>query len=428
MTSSQGFSFGGHSIAKLAKELETPFFLFSEESIEKEFQKFYASFVERYPKVRIDYCVKANREVAILKILRRLGAHVEIFAGWELELVKRAGFHPSQVVYDSPHKTPAEIEQALESGIHAFYADSCVDLENIEQAARSKDRVAQVALRIDLIPWSPTSLVNAWVKKFGVPYSEVLESFHFARRCCSHLEMVGLSTHLGSQRLSPQPFLKALEKLLPLGRQLESERFGISEISLGGGFPSPGLARYALLGMALLPLGINLTRKAKPLSTFGHQIAERFAELASRFQNPPILALQPGRSIVGEAAIAIARVAAVKRNWVFLDISANCLPESLFFAQREIFLADKANHLPKRGYNIAGRGLNTGDNLAFGVILPDPQVGDVAVIRDAGAYSLSRANRYTTLTPPAYLIHKDGTLVKIRREENIEDILAPMVL
>jgi len=98
----------------------------------------------------------------------------------------------------------------------------------------------------------------------------------------------------------------------------------------------------------------------------------------------------------------------------------------LFFAQREIILPEKIRERKVFKYNVAGSGLNSADNLGLDIKMPKPEVGDLVIILDAGAYSISRANRFTILNPPVYLVTKRGTIKLIRRAETYEDVIAPM--
>lgn len=418
--------FSDTDIIPLAKKIATPFFLFSEQILEENYKELKKSFSAFYPKTRVDFSVKTNNELVILKILKRLGSGAEISCGHELYLAKLAGFSPDQITFDGPGKKKADIDFALSENIHAFYADSCQDLKKINDLAENKKVKTRVAIRINLgLKSILLGIAEAFIDKFGVPENEALQAYRVARNL-ENLEIIGITTHLGSQILAPEPYLKAIDKLTGLAQNLEKEGVKISEINLGGGYPSQTLIKTTLPNLFLSQFGLKLKTSATPISEFGQIISSHFGQKVQKLKIKPTLALQPGRSITSSMGIAVAKVEVVKKDWVFLDISTSSLPESLFFCQREIILAKKIKDKKVFRFNVAGCGLNSADNLGLNIKMPKPEVGDIVIILDAGAYSISRANRFTILNPPVYLVTKEEEIKLIRRAENYEDIISPM--
>ena len=141
----------------------------------------------------------------------------------------------------------------------------------------------------------------------------------------------------------------------------------------------------------------------------------------------PALALEPGRSIVGDAAVLVTRVRGVSGSWAFLDASRNHLGESpLLFGRRILPERESGPGLRRRAYHLAGNTLNTRDVIDVRRKLPPLGEGDLLVFADAGAYTISRASRYAGLSPPVLLLEPDGTLRTIRRAEALEDLEGPM--
>jgi len=200
----------------------------------------------------------------------------------------------------------------------------------------------------------------------------------------------------------------------------------VEEINIGGGYPSQSLIKTTLPGLVLSVAGLKYKTQATPIEEFGERVSSRFAREVKILKHKPVLVCQPGRSVVSSMGIGVSRVVSVKPNWVFLDISNNVLPVSLFFAQREVLIANKVGRKATEKFNISGSSLNSADVLATNQSLPDVVAGDICVIMDAGAYTISRASRFATLSPAVFLIREKGKIDLIRRKETYEDVASCM--
>lgn len=417
--------FDSINIINFTKKIATPYFIFSENVLITNHRTFLKSF-SGYPNLRIDYSVKTNNEIAVLKILKKEGVCLEISCGYELELAEIAGFLPAQMTYDGPVKSIEDITLALNKGINAFYVDSLDDAKRIETVAKKLKKAAPIGLRLNLgIKSILSGIAETYIGKFGIPYADLTRYYQQINRS-KYLKLIALSTHLGSQILTPKPYLKAIKTLADLANQLIKNGAIIREISLGGGFPSRTLIKTTLPQIIFSAFDLPFRDRVTPLSEFGAKISLSFSQQFKKFPLlKPTLVLQPGRYISGNMGIIVARVCVVKKNWIFLDVSTSSLPESIFFARREILVANKINLKPNRKYFVAGAGLNSADN--FGRFhLPEVIAGDIVIILDAGAYSISRSNRFTVLNPPIYMITATGRTKLIRRKETYEDIIGPM--
>lgn len=419
--------FSGVEVQSLAQRVGTPFFLFSEKILRENYREFNKTFSSGYKNTRIDYSVKTNNEISVLKILAKEGSWAEIVAGYELELCKKAGFPPHKTIFDGPCKSDEEIELGIKSGIHAFYADSVGEFDRLNALARKMDKTVGVGLRINLGLRSVLEgPAETYIGKFGVDYEKAFEILVSASTL-PNLKVIAISTHLGSQILSVEPYLKAVGKMFRLASELYKGGIAIQEINLGGGFPSQTLVKMTLPSFFLSMMGIKLEQRPLPISIYGREISSKFSKEIVRHKLPKLtLAVQPGRSISSSMGIAVAKARVVKKNWVFLDISTSSLPESIFFAKRRLVVLGKKPSADKVKYSIAGRGLNSADNFAINESFPEIYEGDTFIILDAGAYSISRANRFTTLNPPVYMIRESGKIEKVRREETFKDVLGPM--
>lgn len=419
--------FDGVDIEKFAKGRRTPFFLFSERILRDNYKNFKNYFTSHYKNTRIDYSVKTDYEKSVLKILNEEGSSAEIVASFELELLKNVGIPARKVVFDGPCKTDEEISFCLNEGIHAIYADSADELDRINGIARRMRVKAHVGLRIRLgLKTFLTDLTYRFVSKFGVGYDEALETLVRAKEL-ANLKIIAISTHMGSQMLKPDKYLKACDMLTRLAKECREVGVNISEISLGGGFPSKTLIKVSPLNFILTNLGAIPKQNPVPLKEFGSRISRIFAENVKKYHLAKItLALQPGRAISSNIGIAVSRVWVVKKGWAFIDISTSSIPESFLFAKRRIIPVVRHTRSRAIRYSIAGKGLNSVDNFTFNEPFPEIKPGDLMVVLDAGAYSISRANRFTTLNPPIYMIEENGNIEVVRREETYKDVLGPM--
>jgi diaminopimelate decarboxylase len=418
--------FDGKNVENLAKRFGTPFFLFSERKLRENYRNFVKEFSAGYKNIRVDFSVKTDYEKSVLKILKDEGTSAEIVAKFELQLLKNIGFPARKVVFDGPCKTDEEIEFCLKEGIHAFYADSVEEIYRINSIAKKLGKIASVGLRLNLgIKSTMIDITYRFVSKFGVPLTGIYDRLVQVSKL-PNIKIIAISTHMGSQTLSPKKYLKACDVLIKLTSVLKEKGIIIKEISLGGGYPSKTLIKVTPLSFLLSNFGVKQNLKQASLKKFGTDISRRFAEKIKKYGLSDItLAFQPGRSISSNMGIAISKVWVIKKGWAFIDISTSSIPESILFAQRRVIPAKKKSGEMKR-YNIAGKGLNSVDNFAIGESFPKVEVGDYMVVLDAGAYSISRSNRFTTLNPPVYMIRQDGEIEMVRRGETYKDVLGPM--
>jgi diaminopimelate decarboxylase len=400
----------GVPLAELAERLGTPFFLFGESRLRANWQA-----LERGlgAGTVLRYCAKTNRETAVLETLAGLGAHVLASHAAEAALAVRCGFPPERIAYARPVLTPEELDAALDLGVPLFHVHHPGDLAQLEAAAERAGRRVRVSFRLrGAAGLSPLGWLN---RRLGLDADEIVAA---AQRAAASpwLEPAALNFYLGTQQSSLDGFTRVFCGVLDLVQQT-----GVTfrEVNLGGGIPSPTLRRVGprqVIGRLRDRLGPSSSN----LETFAARLGERFRELTSGLAEPPVLAAEPGRSIVGDAAVLVTRVRAVRGSWLFLDASRNHLPESpLLFARRILPLSEKR---ADRFWNLSGCTLNTLDVLDLHRRLPPLAPGDGLAFCDAGAYSISRASSYAGLSPAVHLLAADGTVRMARRAQGVEDL------
>ncbi len=403
----------GVALAELAERLGTPFFLMSESRLWTNYQA-----LERGlgAGAILRYCAKTNREAAVLETMSALGSHLLASHAAEAALAVRCGFPPERIAYARPVLTPEELDTAIGLGVPLFHIHHPDDLAKLEAAAARANRPVRVSFRLrGVAGLSPLGRLN---RRLGLDADEIVDA---ARRAAASpwLEPAALNFYLGTQQSSLDGFTRVFRGVLDLLKRLPTLR----EVNLGGGIPSPTLKRVGprhLIGRLRDRLASSSPGN---LEAFAARLGTRFRELVetSGLSEPPVLAAEPGRAIVGDAAVLVTRVRAIRGSWLFLDASRNHLPESpLLFARRILPLSEGKG--AERFWNLSGCTLNTLDVLDMHRRLPTLAPDDGLAFCEAGAYSISRASSYAGLSPAVYLLEAAGTVRQVRRAAGVEDL------
>ncbi|MCU0612717.1 MAG: alanine racemase [Candidatus Eisenbacteria bacterium] len=398
--------YGGCPVDELVRETGTPAFIYLDERVSRNYRHF-AEACEVPPwDGAVFYSAKTAPEPRLLRILRGHGAYVEVACLRELELALRNGFEPSRIMLDGPAHTEEVLRQALARGVELVKVDSLDQLRTVAAASNGSSVRVLLRLRSPTPRWAQ-SPAEGLITRFGLSGVDLRRAWD-ALRSYSHVHLDGLAVHVGSQVAGTGPYRRAGAALARAARDAWNAGLRPAILDVGGGFPSATLRSPSAAAMARAMLG---RAPAPPLRAYG--AALRDALRPGRVpEEVTTIALEPGRVLVGSAAVLVTRVAAVKGSWVFLDASRNFVPESLLFAQRTFLPARRGATAARR--NLAGCTLSGGDVLALGARLPQCSVGDVLVMLDAGAYTLSKANRFTTAIPPVFALTGEGRLEAMR--------------
>ena len=316
------------------------------------------------------YAVKANSSLAVLALLAKAGAGFDIVSGGELYRVLQAGGDPSKIVFSGVGKTAAEVEYALESGIHSFNCESEAELALIDAKAARLGKTAGFSIRVnpdvDAVthPYISTGLSQ---HKFGIAIACAAGVYERSRQF-RNLSAEGVSCHIGSQILDPSPILEAVDKVLSLANTLRAQGHPIRHVDLGGG-----------LGVAY-----HTGEKSPEIRAFVETLSSRLH--ASGLS----VMIEPGRSIVGPAGVLLTRVLYRKRNgekeFLIVDAAMNDLIRpSLYRAHHEI-LPLRKNALPPVIMDVVGPVCETGDFLARDRSMANAMPGDFLAVSTAGAY------------------------------------------
>ncbi len=396
---------GAVNLEQVAQDAGTPCYVYSADAIRSRFEE-YASAFAGMPHL-ICYAVKANGNLAVLKLLARAGAGFDIVSGGELFRVLKAGGEAAKTVFSGVGKTEREIEEALKAGIHSFNCESAGELETLSAIAARIGGKAPAALRVnpdvDAVthPYISTGMRE---HKFGIPMSEV-EAICEKARGLEGLEIDGVSCHIGSQILDPEPMLEAAERMVELAMRLRGRGFAIRSLDLGGGL---GIAYHA--GQA------------------GPSISEFARALRRKIEGSGLTVMvEPGRSIVGEAGVLVTRVLYRKRSggkeFVIVDAAMNDLIRpALYQAHHEIVALRQRPETVRA--DVVGPVCETGDFFARNREIPDVAPGDFVALASAGAYGFSQSSNYNSRPRVAEVLVEGGAWRVVRERETYESLVA----
>jgi diaminopimelate decarboxylase len=400
----------GVPLAKIAREVGTPFYVYSRGELERAYRAFDAA-LDGMPH-QVCYAVKANATLGILNVLIKLGAGADIVSGGELVRWVKAGGDPSKVLFSGVGKTQSELEMALDAGIGTFNVESAEELEVLDRVARAKGVRARIALRVnpdvdpETHPYISTGLKQ---NKFGVGMSEARALLGRAATL-GGLEVIGVDCHIGSQLTKTTPFSDAIARVITLVHELAEDGIAISHIDVGGG------------------LGIDYGKgDAAPPSPAQYGAAVRDA-LAPLSALGVTLYTEPGRVIVGRAGALVTRVVYRKRNEVkhftIVDAAMNDLMRPALYGSFHPMKPVVSPERPTITTDVVGPICETTDFFARDRQLPELAQGELLWIGAAGAYGAAMASNYNTRPrAPEVLVSSDRYTV-IRERESYEQLLA----
>lgn len=390
---------------QIAEAAGTPCYVYSADGILGRFRSYDDAF-GGIPHT-VCYAVKANSNLALLRLLADAGSGFDIVSGGELYRVLKAGGDPAKVVFSGVGKTREEIEYGLSSGIFGFNCESEPEIRLIDEAAARMGKRARVAVRVNpdvdasTHPYISTGLRE---HKFGVDISEVEEVYRRALPL-RNISLEGVSCHIGSQLLDTRPLIEAVTKLLHLVDRLRAEGIPISHVDLGGGLGVP-----------------YRETDVRP------RIRDFVAHLGTLLDGRGLHAMiEPGRSIVAEAGVLLTRVLYRKRNgekeFTIVDAAMNdLLRPALYQSHHEILPARQSENEPIRA-DIVGPVCESADFLARDREIAGVAPGDLLAICTAGAYGFVLASNYNSRPRAAEVLVEGETWRVVRRRETYADLV-----
>ena len=395
----------------IAAEVGTPVYVYSTATLTRHYRVFTAAFGAQ--PVTVCYALKANSNLAIVKTLAELGAGADVGSEGELRRALAAGVPPQRIVFSGVGKTRQEIAFALAAGILQFNIESEPELEVLSELAAARGGEAQVGIRVnpDVDPNTHAKITTGLKEnKFGIDAERVPEIYARAA-ALPGVRPVSLAVHIGSQVTDLAPFRAAFTGIAQLTERLRGAGHEVRRLDLGGG------------------LGIPYSEHVPPApSEYARAVLEAVGHLGCE------LVFEPGRVLVGNAGVLLARVIYVKegrqRRFAVVDAAMNDLVRpTLYEAWHDIRPVIQARpDAPRAPVDLVGPVCETGDTFATERQMPPLVAGDLLSFASAGAYGAVMASGYNSRRlVPEVLVRGAGHAV-VRPRQSYEDMLAQDVL
>jgi diaminopimelate decarboxylase len=397
------------SLSAIAEAVGTPFYCYSTATLERHYRVFRDAFASE--KAVICYAMKANSNQSVLRTLARLGAGADVVSGGELKRALAAGIPPGKILFSGIGKTEAELRAALATDILCINVESEPELDLLSRLAVESGRTARVSVRVNPDVDAGTHAKISTGKsenKFGIPILHARAVYARAAKLPG-LQVTGVDMHIGSQITDLSKLETAFRILAEFVQTLRGDGHAISHIDFGGGL---GIPYY-------------MDRAAPPAP-------DAYAAMVKRVTHNLgcTLMFEPGRLIVGNAGILVARVIYVKRgeakNFVIIDAAMNDLIRpTLYEAHHDILpVVEAAPGAPKLVADVVGPVCESGDYLALDRALPEPKAGDLIAILTAGAYGAVQAGTYNTRALVPEVLVKDDQYAVVRPRIEVEELIA----
>lgn len=391
-------------LEELAQRYGTPCYVYSRAALERSLGDYQQALAGQAH--LICYAVKANSNLAVLNLLARQGAGFDIVSAGELQRVLAAGGDPAKVVFSGVAKTGAEMQQALAAGIHCFNIESLAELERLQQVASDLGTRAPVSIRVNpdvdakTHPYISTGLRE---NKFGIDIADAT-SVYARAAAMSHIDVIGVDCHIGSQLTETRPFLDALQRVLALVDELAQSGIVLQHLDLGGG------------------LGVQYQDENPPspqqyISELRQVIGERQLTLI----------FEPGRSIVANAGLLLTRVEYLKsnpeKNFAIVDAAMNdMLRPALYQSWMGLDVVTPHDDVASKNWDVVGPVCETADFIARDRQLALQQ-GDLLALRSAGAYGFVMSSNYNSRgRAPEIMIDGEQHYV-VRERESFVDLV-----
>lgn len=415
----------GINVNELAKKVPTPFYLYSQKTIQNHYQGLSEAFSGLNP--LICYSIKNCSNLHILKLLADIGAGMDVVSKGELFRAVQVGVDPSKIVFAGVGKSSDEIRTAIERGIGWINIESEEELLNINQIASELKKMINVAIRINPNVYDPRThqktATGIQDSKFGIDMLQA-KKLYIDFLSNEYVKLTGLHIHIGSPIYSGDPYQKAITKVLDFISELRSEGVTINMIDIGGGF----LAKY------------NGTESVNNWNEYSDKIVPLLQDFAN---NGGQVVLEPGRSIAANAGILVTKVLyrkqGVHKKFVIVDTGMSHLIRPAFYDAYHFIwpVSTSAGYLPEQNrtissqleetldkYDIVGPICESSDFLAKDRALPSVEQGDLLAVFTAGSYAMSMASQYNSIPRPAEILVSDNKARIIRKRETYEDLVA----
>ena len=392
-------------VRQIAEAVGTPFYCYSSATLIRHYQVFADALSGLDTK--IFYAVKANSNVALVRLLARQGAGADIVSAGELAIALAAGVSPADIVFSGVGKKRDEMRAALEAGIGQFNVESEPELNTLSEVAAGMNTTASIGIRLNPNVDAKThAKITTGIaeNKFGVGWPAARDLYARAAELPG-IKVKAAAVHIGSQITTLEPYEKAYRRLLEMVDQLEQDGHDISTIDLGGG------------------LGIPYGTETPPSpAEYGQVVKRVFGDCGKK------LGFEPGRVIVGNAGIVVSSLIYDKqsedRRFVIIDAAMNDLIRPTLYDAKHDLVPVRLTNGPHSDADVVGPICETGDTFARNCELPELGEGELIAIRSAGAYGAVMASTYNARPIAAEVLVHGGEFSVIRERKTIEDLIA----
>ena len=405
-TKETGF-FGNTNPVELVEKYGSPLYVYNEMIFRQRCREMrdlvsYKNFV-------VNYSVKANTNISLLKIAKEEGLHVDVVSTGEIYICKKAGFKPEDIFYVSNNASAEELQYAINEGVLTS-VDSITQLELFGKLNPG----GEIAIRLNpgVGAGHHQKVITAGKKtKFGIELRFVDDVKEIVKKY--NLKVVGINQHVGSLFMDGQSFIEAVEAVVEAAKQFEDLKF----IDLGGGYGIPYKKQDG--------------EKSIDLKELGERVDRRISKLVENYGRDIYFKIEPGRYISAECGVLLGSAYAVKTNYEYkyigTDLGFNVLVRPVMYGSHhdiEIYRKSDQKSEKKETVRIVGNICETGDIIAKDRELPEIFEGDIIGVMDAGAYGFTMSSNYNSrLRPAEVLITKNGSDVLVRRRDTFEDLV-----
>ncbi len=410
---------GGCDSVELINKYGSPLYVMDEDIIRKKCRTFKDAFIKFYNgKSLICYASKAFSCRSIYNIIQDEGLGIDVVSKGELFTALSVGFPKNRIIFHGNNKSYDELEYAIENGVHRIVVDNINELSLINEISNKKDKITNIILRITpgieahTHEFIRTGQIDS---KFGFSIGEdIINAIKLALEC-KNICIKGIHSHIGSQIFDIEPFLLLtrvmLKFMLDVKNQFELE---FSEINLGGGFAIKYTDDDVEISYEDYIYGIS-------------SIVKEFCKEHSL--NLPLIMIEPGRAIVGEAGTTLYTVGNIKnipniRDYLSVDGGMSDNPRYILYsAKYDMTIANKAGMPKTNKYTVAGKCCENGDIIGKDIELQKSEIGDILAVFSTGAYNYSMSSNYNRIPRPAVIIAKNNNSRVIVKRETMEDII-----
>ena len=410
---------GGISCSDLVKEFGSPLYVMDENLLISTCKSYYDNFKCKENHNRVAYAGKAFLTKAMCKLVNEQGLYLDVVSGGELFTAYKVGFPLNKVYFHGNNKSRGEIELGVKLGVGRFVVDNLDEMKMLNEEAGKNNIKQDIYLRLTpgieahTHDYIKTGQIDS---KFGfAPVGETIMNAVKLALDCENLNLKGLHCHIGSQIFETEPYKDAVEIMMNFMKEIKDQTGHIiPELDLGGGF------------------GIHYTDEDKPREPkeYCEVILNKVDEVCSRLNiERPILTIEPGRSIVGNAGITLYTIGAIKniegvRTYVSVDggMTDNIRP-ALYGAKYEMAIANKIDEKANTRVAIAGKCCESGDIFIEDICIQKPEIGDILAVFSTGAYGFSMSSNYNKNPKAPVVFIKDGVVRLVSKRQSYEELL-----